>query len=797
MYINECFLFQTSDSTKTRKRGEAKGLSKNKHLTIELVNPVGKPVLPKKNATTFVHQCGVVVRNNVPICIQEWNQPKKEGMENVSYVNKRLKEVLVEKLLANFILPVLKDDPEETAAIRKRVEHFALKKMAEMFNKYKNRLWEAYAKKGEVPVFGGTLEKQKHYWNAFVQYKESDLAKKRSATNKANAGLKIYHHKTGGGGYAGCEPKWAAQEAELKKRKIKPVTEGWPQRARNWMLGHCKGYNMENGELILDETNLVPKEAIEKAIALVNKGEFVVDRENDELTKALGNPEKSGRARGYGPDYTWFLAFSECNESYRSRERAKKRKEQEEKTRLSKLEESQEELLAIVKNQQLQLDELRGTGASHQLQLQQDSHRRSSVASTEGGASREEQMERYPVDYIREKTPCDLHVPVRNLSFKAAEGYALTCEETARWNTLEIPDGFSRVGVDEILPGYHTMELDIPGPENEKTLGEVQSGLILWKKKYIVFPGSPPRAPSPPGRDSPPPSPHDDDRDEHHSPSPMNPPHQRQATPDPTSPPPAPTKPTKSQKRKRAASSSTGSQRKSQAERLPRIPPSPPIRAWDRTVEENEAIVQAEVKQHFTRKKKPQKQTFDPETIKWATGFLTHPSQYEINKPDDYTRALRKIDAITPRNVTGSGLPKLKGVAQLGEQAKKTISPLKVVTDMDLAKATRDADFARDAGISVSQAYGKDIPFLAQDTWKWEYGKPLVPKDRMKSLGTQMRKLHDWYLKATEKGTETILMLVTEEHFNGEDLVPIYLEELFQLYKQDALDLSIVSAYCL
>ena len=40
-------------------------------------------------------------------------------------------------------------------------------------------------------------------------------------------------------------------------------------------------------------------------------------------------------------------------------------------------------------------------------------------------------------------------------------------------------------------------------------------------------------------------------------------------------------------------------------------------------------------------------------------------------------------------------------------------------------------------------------------------------------------------------------MLVTEEHFNGEDLVPIYLEELFQLYKQDALDLSIVSAYCL
>ena len=116
---------------------------------------------------------------------------------------------------------------------------------------------------------------------------------------------------------------------------------------------------------------------------------------------------------------------------------------------------------------------------------------------------------------------------------------------------------------------------------------------------------------------------------------------------------------------------------------------------------------------------------------------------------------------------------------------------------MDLAKATRDADFAREAGISLSQVNGKDITFLAQDTWKWEYGKPLVPKDHMKSLGTQMRKLHDWYLKATEKGTQMISMLVTEEHFKGEDLVPIYLEELFQLYKQDALDLSIISAYCL
>src|SRR3954462_5512190 len=135
------YLFQASDSGIIRKRGEAKALNKKKHLIIELVNTVGKPVLPKKHATTFVHQCGVVVRDNVPICILEWNKPWKQGRENVSYVPTRLKEPLVEKLLANFILPILEDDQVETAAIKKRVEKFALKKMAEMFNRYKNRLW--------------------------------------------------------------------------------------------------------------------------------------------------------------------------------------------------------------------------------------------------------------------------------------------------------------------------------------------------------------------------------------------------------------------------------------------------------------------------------------------------------------------------------------------------------------------------------------------------------------------------------------------------------------------------------
>ena len=106
--------------------------------------------------------------------------------------------------------------------------------------------------------------------------------------------------------------------------------------------------------------------------------------------------------------------------------------------------------------------------------------------------------------------------------------------------------------------------------------------------------------------------------------------------------------------------------------------------------------------------------------------------------------------------------------------------------------------FAIDAGITLSQVQGDaDIPVPKQLAWTWKYGKSLVPKDDIPRLPTQMRRLHEWYMKATERKQEMILMKVAEKHFKGEDEVQIEFEELFQLYKMDALDASLVSAFCL
>ena len=94
---------------------------------------------------------------------------------------------------------------------------------------------------------------------------------------------------------------------------------------------------------------------------------FTPNRENDELTRALGNPEHPGRARGKGA-IPWYEGFSEWNTDYRTRARKKiaeekKRKMEEEQRKrdyehLQGLEASQAELAVKFQRQEEQIDSL-------------------------------------------------------------------------------------------------------------------------------------------------------------------------------------------------------------------------------------------------------------------------------------------------------------------------------------------------------------------------------------------------------------------------------------------------------
>jgi hypothetical protein len=44
---------------------------------IEAIKSNGKPLEPKKNANKFTRQCGVIVRDQILISVQEWKKPAK------------------------------------------------------------------------------------------------------------------------------------------------------------------------------------------------------------------------------------------------------------------------------------------------------------------------------------------------------------------------------------------------------------------------------------------------------------------------------------------------------------------------------------------------------------------------------------------------------------------------------------------------------------------------------------------------------------------------------------------------
>ena len=73
------------------------------------------------------------------------------------------------------------------------------------------------------------------------------------------------------------------------------------------------------------------EEKLLDAIEDARKGVFTPNKENDELTRALGNPEHPGRTRGKGV-IPWYDGFSEWNDDYRTR--ARKKMEEEKKRKL-------------------------------------------------------------------------------------------------------------------------------------------------------------------------------------------------------------------------------------------------------------------------------------------------------------------------------------------------------------------------------------------------------------------------------------------------------------------------------
>jgi hypothetical protein len=77
-------------------------LEEHERYRIEEIGEDGEHIAPAAHTSKFTRQCGVLVRDNIPITLREW---KKTKTKPVKYVRKRLKNILWKKLMVNFTLP--------------------------------------------------------------------------------------------------------------------------------------------------------------------------------------------------------------------------------------------------------------------------------------------------------------------------------------------------------------------------------------------------------------------------------------------------------------------------------------------------------------------------------------------------------------------------------------------------------------------------------------------------------------------------------------------------------------------
>ena len=79
-------------------------MSSDEKFEIIAIAPDGQPIEPIRTKKAFAAQCGVLVRDKIPISIQQWLKPATEDPE-VSYVNDMQKNDLWTELKSNFTLP--------------------------------------------------------------------------------------------------------------------------------------------------------------------------------------------------------------------------------------------------------------------------------------------------------------------------------------------------------------------------------------------------------------------------------------------------------------------------------------------------------------------------------------------------------------------------------------------------------------------------------------------------------------------------------------------------------------------
>jgi hypothetical protein len=144
----------------------------------------------------------------------------------------------------------------------------------------------------------------------------------------------------------------------------------WPNRSKNLYYAHGGRLNLDDGTLEFPPTLRENALELMKKIEDVKAVRLKVDKEMDELTMALGNPEHPGRCRGYGV-VSWKYAFKRNLDSYKSPKRRKECEEEHWRQMMEqKLKEQEEKMqVEIERRLAVTISQIAQTGALPEVPL--------------------------------------------------------------------------------------------------------------------------------------------------------------------------------------------------------------------------------------------------------------------------------------------------------------------------------------------------------------------------------------------------------------------------------------------
>ncbi|KAG2629994.1 hypothetical protein PVAP13_3KG472402 [Panicum virgatum] len=432
---------ETTISAASRaKRGRNK-MPKGRSLITEL-DELGEPVAPVKVMGPYKSAIGVVVKENVPITYRYWNAKDKTWV-----VPDSIKEICWGKLKEKFIFP---EDSEPLARRR------ALFLMGNSFRYFKFTLNKHV--KNETEPDWKDFPNQRPFWEQFVLYKRKN--------DKP--------YKTGSRGYIRKIPEWEEQAERLVHSGVTLQTDGWDPWAVRYLLARGAYYNPDGSLGFHDRDAEDLGRKIHEAHEAASTGAFVPDRENDELTRALGSKEHPGCTRGTG-NVPWRFAFPEHLGTYRSRGR---RNAQQQAEWQSLLQAVREEVNATNEKFRAELVESLSRGAplapgeamrdaAPDLTSPQGLVR-SSCGST--ALPEEDIGVTFPVDKITQPTTCKLYIHQKFFDMKVAVGQAWPTGEGVMLHNRPLPEGYAKVTVDSLVKRkYKNVELDIPGDDKSES----------------------------------------------------------------------------------------------------------------------------------------------------------------------------------------------------------------------------------------------------------------------------------------------------------------------------------------